>query len=311
LALAVAAAGGSWTWFQNDLHAARTRLEGRSTTFESTSGQIEYAEMGDGPPILVSHGSAGGFDHGLEMAAPLAARGYRLIAPSRAGYLRSSMPETFSPDLQADQYKELLDRLGIEKATILAISAGAWSALAFAERYPERCRALVLLVPADRLPEGTKIHGGWISEVLLRSDFAAWVAIKSSRVMPGGLTRVLLGTDARVLEKASPAEKRRVDHLLQHLLPLEPRWSGMRFDIATAAHPPEIALANIACPVLAVSAADDSFGTASRAEQIAKTTPRARFVVYPTGGHALVGRQEETIEVVDDFLRSPPPGPSP
>ena len=55
---------------------------------------MEYAQIGTGEPILVVHGAAGGFDQALDMAGPLAEHGYRLIAPSRFGYLRSGMPHT-------------------------------------------------------------------------------------------------------------------------------------------------------------------------------------------------------------------------
>jgi len=49
---------------------------------------------------------------------------------------------------------------GIDKVVVVGISAGAWSSLQFAIRHPDRCRALVLLVPANYLPAGTAIHGG-------------------------------------------------------------------------------------------------------------------------------------------------------
>jgi 2-hydroxy-6-oxonona-2,4-dienedioate hydrolase len=304
LAGAIAASVGVWSWFQRDLGVARSRLNGQSEVLEGPFGRIEYAVAGAGAPVLVLHGSAGGYDQGLEMVGPLAERGYRLIAPSRAGYLQSTLPSDFSVDNQADQYVSLLDQLGIGKVTVLAISAGAWSALAFAERHPDRCQALVLLVPADRLPEGTAIHGGWISETILRSDFAAWLAIKATAVIPGGLTRVMLGSPPAVLAAASSAEKDRIAVLLKHLLPLSSRWPGVRFDVATAAHPPIGSLDDLQCPVLAISAADDAFDTAARARQIVSAVRGAELVVYASGGHALIGRTGEALDAVDTFLRS-------
>jgi pimeloyl-ACP methyl ester carboxylesterase len=49
--------------------------------------------------------------------------------------------------------------------------AGAWSALQFAIRHPDRCRALVLPVPADYLPAGTSIHGDAGARAIFKSDF--------------------------------------------------------------------------------------------------------------------------------------------
>ena len=77
-------------------------------------GPMEYAIAGSGPNLLILHGTGGGFDQGLEMGAPLIEAGYRLIAPSRFGYLRTAIPETASPQAEADACAELLDHLGIE-----------------------------------------------------------------------------------------------------------------------------------------------------------------------------------------------------
>jgi pimeloyl-ACP methyl ester carboxylesterase len=289
-------------WFRSDLSDAHRRLEGRSRIIRTSLADFEYAELGSGPPVLVSHGSAGGFDHGLEMAASLASAGYRLIAPSRAGYLGSAIPDSFSPARQADLYAQLLDQLKIRKVSLLAISAGDWSALAFAQAYPDRCQSLILLVPANRLPDGTRIHGGWVAEAILKSDFAAWLAIRINDAAPQLLSEVLLGTKASVLQTATPSEKQRIHDLLKHLLPLSRRWAGMQFDIATAASPPSIAFGEITCPVLAISTDDDSFNTLEMAREIVQGVADGRLVEFPTGGHALVGRNDEVFRKVTQFL---------
>jgi pimeloyl-ACP methyl ester carboxylesterase len=88
LAVLIAAGLGVFVLYARDLGSARARLAGHSLTMESSFGAMEYAQMGTGEPILVVHGAAGGFDQALDMAGPLAGHGYRLIAPSRFGYLR-------------------------------------------------------------------------------------------------------------------------------------------------------------------------------------------------------------------------------
>ena len=55
--------------------------------------------------------------------------------------------------------------------------------------------------------------------------------------------------------------------------------------------------------MLAISAIDDRFDTAVRAQAIAKTVSNGRSVIYASGGHALVGRQAEAIGEVTAFLR--------
>lgn len=293
--------------FRHDLAAARDRLAGHSEIMPASYGRLEYAVAGEGPAVLAIHGAAGGFDQGLDMTGALAGEGYRVIAPSRFGYLRSDHPSALTTEVQADAYVELLDRLGVEKAAVVSISAGAWSALQFAARHPDRCRAIILLVPADFLPEGTKIRGGPLADAMFKSDFVAWAMLKATPVAPDALSEMMLGTDAAVVRSASVQEQARVQQVLDHLLPIGARSAGMRFDIETAARRRAHPIGKVGCPLLAISAEDDRFGTAARARQIAKLAPDGRALVFPTGGHALAGRFDETLNAITAFLATTPP----
>jgi 2-hydroxy-6-oxonona-2,4-dienedioate hydrolase len=297
-------AAAVFTIYTRDLAAARSRLVGRSQTVETSFGTLEYAEMGVGEPMLTVHGASGGFDQAIDMTGAVTGRGYRLIAPSRFGYLRSTLPGHLTTAMQADAYAQLLDRLDIDKVAVVGISAGAWSSLQFAIRHPERCRALVLLVPADYLPAGTSIHGGAAAKAIFNFDFVAWAALKLMPIMPGGMTRAMLGTDSAVLRAAEPSEKARVQQILEHVLPVSARVEGMHFDIKTAATHEPYSIEKIDCPVLTISAEDDSFGTASRARNIAASVHAGRAVIFPTGGHALVGHDADTLREVTTFLQT-------
>jgi len=283
---------------------ARHRVAGRSELLRTSAGTLEYAVVGEGPRVLVVHGAPGGFDQALDMVGPLAGSGFQLVAPSRFGYLRSQPQAlTVTPEMQADAYIELFDHLAIDSAAVVAISAGAWSALEFASRHPSRCRALVLVVPADHLPPGVSVHGGRFTDWMLRSDFLAWLALRVMALSPASrLTEMMLGTPASVIREAHPAERSRVGEILEHLLPLSDRRAGMRDDIRVAADRREPAFDTIGCPVLTISAEDDRFGTANRARAIAGAVRDGRVVVYPTGGHALVGRLSSVLEEGRAFL---------
>ena len=304
LAVLIVATAGVYAIFARDLAGARDRLVGRSNTVETSFGTLEYAVMGEGEPMLIVHGAGGGFDQGIDMTGALAGRGYRLIAPSRFGYLGSTLPGNLTTAMQADAYAQLLDRLGIDKVVVVGISAGAWSSMQFAVRHPERCRALVLLVPADYLPAGTSIHGGAVVRAIFNSDFGAWAGLKLMPIMPGEMTSMMLGTDTAVVRAAEPSEKARVQQILDHLLPVSPRFGGMQFDIKTAATHEPYPIEKIACPVLTISAEDDRFGTASRAKHIAAGVPDGRAIIFPTGGHALVGHHDDALREVTAFLRT-------
>jgi hypothetical protein len=56
--------------------------------------------------------------------------------------------------------------------------------------------------------------------------------------------------------------------------------------------------------VLAISAHDDAFGTELQARRIVNTVRDGRLIVYSSGGHALVGRQEQVFEAIDAYLRA-------
>lgn len=291
-----------YSFFASDLARAQARVTGRSQKIETSLGTIEYATVGEGNPVLVVHGAAGGFDQGIDMTGALAQHGYELIAPSRFGYLASQPRTNISVAAQADAYVQLLNHLGVDKVSIVAISAGAWSALEFASRHPDRCLALVLIIPAKQLPPQTQNYGGAIARAMFDSDFIMWAALKLTPIFPGTMDAIMLGTNASVVQTSTPAEKTRVQEVLEHLLPMSARSEGMKFDIKTATSPDPVSLEKISCPVLAISAEDDLFGTASRARQIAAAVPQQRTVIYPTGGHVLVGHDDEILSEVTSFL---------
>lgn len=117
--------------YRHDLDAARERVSGPSVVLQTRWGQLEYAVAGDAgsPPVMMIHGTGGGFDQGLRFADALIAHGVRVIAPSRFGYLRSDFPVNPSLAEQADALASLLDNLGIDRIAVIGGSAGALSAI--------------------------------------------------------------------------------------------------------------------------------------------------------------------------------------
>ena len=153
VSLAAAGAGAMIiTAFRHDMRAARARLGERSQLMETARGPVEVAESGSGPPVLVVHGTGGGFDQALMAAKGPFGTGYRVIAPSRFGYLRSPMPAHASHAAQAEALAALLDALQVPRAAVMAVSAGAQPATHLALRHPERVQALVLITAALHLP---------------------------------------------------------------------------------------------------------------------------------------------------------------
>jgi len=79
--------------FGYELGLAREAAQRGSFLVNTDAGPIEYAERGTGIPLLSIHGAGGGFDQGLTNAIEFAGENFRIIAPSRFGYLRTPVPE--------------------------------------------------------------------------------------------------------------------------------------------------------------------------------------------------------------------------
>lgn len=297
--------------FRRDMAEARAATLGRSQVVESPWGPIEYADVGAGPPVLMIHGSGGGFDQGLAFSAPLARQNVRIIAPSRFGYLRSAMPEDATVEMQADALDWLMRRLEIEQAVIIGGSAGALSATQLALRHPERCRGLVLLVPAlhapDRLPGANAAPDAGTQRVInavLGSDLLFWAGMRAA---PDFMTRMVLATDPATVKAATEAEQRRARSAMFHILPISARKDGLLMDSATAGTPPPWPLERIACPTLAIGARGDLYETDKAAVDAAARIPDARLVMYPDGGHLWIGHDAEVWRLVGAFVREGEP----
>jgi pimeloyl-ACP methyl ester carboxylesterase len=297
----------SYASYRRDIGRAYERIATGSQIAQTRCGPIEYAVAGEGPPLLSVHGAGGGFDQGLELAEPLARGGFRVIAMSRFGYLRTPLPQDASASAQADAHACLLDALNIERAAVLGTSAGGPSSLQFALRHPDRTAALVLLVPAAyaprpneapsvRTPRGTP----FLFDTALRSDFLFWAMGKLAR---DAFIRGILGTPPEVVAGASAEEQARVERIKEHILPVSPRRTGLLNDAAVVSSLPRYELEKIAAPILAISVADDLYGTFDGARYTAAHVPRARFIGYPSGGHMLVGHEAEASSRIAAFLK--------
>jgi pimeloyl-ACP methyl ester carboxylesterase len=115
--------------------------------------------------------------------------------------------------------------------------------------------------------------------------------------------RALLATPPEVVDEASADEQQRVARVLESILPVSPRRSGLLNDAAVTSNLERYDLERILAPTLALSAADDLFGTFDAAQYSADHIPNARFVGYARGGHLWVGHQQEVMSEIATFLR--------
>jgi pimeloyl-ACP methyl ester carboxylesterase len=257
--------------------------------------------------VLVVHGAGGGYDQGLDIAAPLVESGYRVIAMSRFGYLRTPLPADASPAAQADAYACLLDALNIRQAVVFGASAGGPSAMQFALRHPERTAALILMVPAAYAPRpvdrrSKRMPAGFefLVDTALKSDFLFWALMRFARQTA---IKTILGTPPAVVQGASARERAQVALVLDHVLPVSPRRLGLLNDAGIVISLPRYELERIAVPTLIMSSADDLYETFDGARYSAEQIPHARFIGYPSGGHMGIGHQKEVDAKIAAFLK--------
>jgi pimeloyl-ACP methyl ester carboxylesterase len=122
-----------------------TRLGSESQLLETERGRVEYQVEGEGPAVLLLHGSPGGYDHGIALARFIPLDGFTTLAVSRPGYRRTPLSSGESPQAQADLCAATLDALHISRVAVIALSGGGPAGLQFALRYPDRCEKLIML----------------------------------------------------------------------------------------------------------------------------------------------------------------------
>lgn len=116
---------------------------------------LNFTEKGYGAPLILLHGNgenSGYFANQIDRFA----NEYRVIAVDTRGHGASPRGnKPFTLETFADDLKNLLDSLNIEKANILGFSDGGNIAVIFALKYPERVNSLVLN-GANLFPSGLK-----------------------------------------------------------------------------------------------------------------------------------------------------------
>jgi 2-hydroxy-6-oxonona-2,4-dienedioate hydrolase len=291
----------TYSRYRTQIGARRDAADRGSTIAETAAGETEYAETGEGEPVLVIHGAGGGYDQGLLIGSVLG-EGYRLIAPSRFGYLKTPAPEDASPAAQADAHAALLDFLNIQKAIVVGVSAGGPSAIEIALRFPERVSALILLVPRTYDPtESIGVDKSVGSQTVLRlvesaADLLFWVAMRVSR---SSIVQ-FLGVPPEVEANASDEERERVTKVMESVLPLSGRVRGIAVDSATEISP--WPLERIHVPTLIISAEDDLFRTLPGARFTSEHIKGAKLHVLESGGHLMVGQTAKVRSLIRGFL---------
>jgi pimeloyl-ACP methyl ester carboxylesterase len=118
----------------------------------ATNGiELNIAEAGEGPLVLLLHGFPESWYSWRHQFAPLAAADYHVVAPDMRGYGKSDKPEAIEAYNQVEVVRDivgLVSALGEETAVVIGHDWGAPTAWAAALNYPQVFRAVgALSVP--------------------------------------------------------------------------------------------------------------------------------------------------------------------
>src|SRR6516162_3013998 len=124
------------------------RLELREGYAEVGDVRLHYVEAGDGPLIVLLHGFPE-FWYGWRLQLqPLAAAGFRVVAPDMRGYNLSSRPDgvaDYETDKRVADVRGLIHERGAESAMLVGHDWGGTAAWFTAMHHPEMVDRLAIL----------------------------------------------------------------------------------------------------------------------------------------------------------------------
>ncbi len=279
--------------YRRDMERAYRRVRGRGSAVPSLYGDIEYTAGGAGPDVLVIHGSGGGYDQGELIAQAVLGDRFHWITPSRFGYLGSTLPDRATWDDQARAFAYLLDRLGIDRVAVVAMSQGGPSALLFALLYPERVSSLALIscgvAAATTEAQAEANKKGKVLTAVFRHDVLYWAVARLFKKQLLGL----IGASPEVVAGLTPEQRRIAELTIDYMNPASLRSAGVAFDNVAAL--PGARIAAIQAPTLVFHAEDDTLQLYHNAQFAAATIPGARLICFERGGHVVIAVEQQAI----------------
>ncbi|HEX7974654.1 MAG TPA: alpha/beta hydrolase [Anaerolineales bacterium] len=278
----------------------RKELASASQIVQTAVGPIEYIDVGSGTAVLHAHGMGGGFDH-VQYCQFLIDAGFRVIVPSRPGYLRTPLTSGKTPRGQAEMYANLLDTLNIPQAAFYAISQGGASSLEFAQAYPERCLGLVFVSAFTRPPQSDEFRPVLsYLKALMSIDFVMWL-----------LKPILVSSLISQARKALPPVDRQdagkmvaLRDFFGTISQANLRGQGLVNDFRNLFGWTGISLGQLTVPALLFHGTTDVFVRCEDSIATANDIPDARYVQLDGVGHeGFITRLDRIVPETLDFLR--------
>jgi pimeloyl-ACP methyl ester carboxylesterase len=308
LLLTLAAAGLAGAVSLHAQREADKRLSGlkaRSCIADTARGPVEYSLAGSGPAVLIFHGAFGGYDQALVLASPLVETGFQVIAPSRPGYLNTPLSNGETPAAQADMFAALLDSLDISQVAVLSISGGGPAAIQFTARYPDRCRALILIGALSQPLTPPKKMAALVAGKLvlwLHREPVLWLLTAGIRLLYKALTFIRPGLATS--SQNGRAQWQMFVELAQTFFPATPRRRGLRNDHRQLLALSTLPLRAVRTPTLILHSQNDLVVSFERVQQAAEIMPGASLMATEDGNHAFfITHYDQIWSAAAQFLR--------
>ncbi len=267
--------------------------------------EIWYFVDGSGFPLMLFPGL--GMDHQYyRLAVPLLREHAQVISvdPRGIGLSRKDSPQhvTYTPELWADDFAALAKHLKLEKLDILGSSLGGSMAMAFAEKYPQLTRSLIVIggfPQLDRaLETNFRLRKKMVAKLGMGEEIADFMGLST-------MTREFMETEAgSQLMRVNQANIRNNSAELYSAFLDSILWWGRRMPGQEKEPLFTTRLKNIKCPTLVIAGDNDYFIPTFFSKMIADNIPGSIYREVKAGGHIpFIEKPNETAALVTEFLR--------
>jgi pimeloyl-ACP methyl ester carboxylesterase len=298
LALLVLGFAGSYLLYSSYRAERLESLVQNSEIAETASGPIEYHLAGNSDPVvLFLHGTPGGYDQTTSM------EGYRVLTPSRPGYLRTPLDVGRTPAEQAHAYAALLDSLGFDKVVVMGASGGGPSSIAFAAAYPERTLALIAMEAVSQPFDLTEDQPP--PPFFMESDFFLWATLSLLDSFMGaeGIVGLLVPDPAiQQMILADPIKTEAITGLIWSVWPISQRSAGQENDSRQFGML-NLPSSSVTVPTLIVHGTEDVNVPYRQSQQLTEQISQAILHTVEGGDHMMPFSHSEEVEMaVEQFM---------
>ena len=254
-----------------------------------------------GQPVILIHGF-GGSTFSFRYTIPfLVAQGYRVVAIDLKGFGLSekSFAYDYSHAAQADLIALVMNKLKIKQAVLIGHSMGGNVVAHFAEKYPEKTKALVIVDGALNETPGLLLK---LSKLITYPPITRWAQIFfrsyfNSQNAGGILAKAYYNPELLQQEDVSDYQN----------IFLTKDWDlalvGMIRD--TGQNYLSLPVSSIKVPVLLIWGANDTWVPLSQGEKLQAEFPNSKLVTIEQAGHLpLEENVKATNQQIGEFLKS-------